>query len=160
MNGIAPDLKGSPWFLLLTVANQLQSQAVRSQNRKCLELLSSFTGRQHAVLREVCLQTMTNPSGISLKQLAEALNLSPGTVSEAVETLVCKQMLERTVCPHDRRAVQIRLAPLGMMIIQTGITQISGQISAFLKSLPETDAEQFVGTLAKFYQFIQQEKGL
>lgn len=158
MSGITPDMKNEPWFLLTYITDRLKERSARQQNRKCLELLSSLTGRQHAVMQKVCLLTMTDPAGISLKQLAEALNLSAGTVSEAVETLVCKQMLERTVCPRDRRAVQIRLAPTGAMIVQTGISLLSEQTSAFLKTLSDAEAGQFVDTLTKFYHFIEQDK--
>ena len=152
------DISRGPWFLLVSATNMLMARALRHQSRQRLELVASFTGRQHAVMRQVYLLTMKCPEGIPLKQLAAALNLSPGTVSEAVEALVRKEMLERTTCPSDRRAIQIRLAPLGVTIIHTGAALIAQETQAFLDSLPKEEADRFVATLTKFHQYMEQKK--
>ena len=154
------DISRGPWFLLVAATNELMARALRHQSRQRLELVANFTGRQHAVMRQVYLLTMTCPEGISLKQLAAALNLSPGTVSEAVDALVRKEMLERTTCPSDRRAVQIRLAPLGAAIIHTGVELIARDTKAFLDSLPKEEADRFVATLTKLHQYMEQKKEL
>ena len=158
MSEALSDISRGPWFLLVAATNELMARALRHQSRQRLELVANFTGRQHAVMRQVYLLTMKCPEGIPLKQLAAALNLSPGTVSEAVEALVRKQMLARTTCPTDRRAIQIRLAPLGATIIHTGAELIAQETKAFLDSLSKEEAEQFVATLTKFHHYMEQKK--
>ena len=158
MSEALSDISNGPWFLLVAATNELMARALRHQSRQRLELVANFTGRQHAVMRQVYLLTMKCPEGISLKQLAAALNLSPGTVSEAVEALVRKQMLARTTCPTDRRAIQIRLAPLGATIIHTGAALIARDTEDFLDSLPKEEADRFVATLTKFHQYMEQKK--
>ncbi len=63
--------------------------------------------KQHLVMTKVCNMMKTAPAGIPLKDLAAALRLTPGTVSELVEKLVRKGALQRVQNPSDRRAVMI-----------------------------------------------------
>ena len=70
----------------------------------------SLTGSQQRLLREVALLTTPDSPGISLKSLAEDLNLSSSAVSVMVEMLVQKKILERRASEVDRRQVLIRLS--------------------------------------------------
>ena len=62
------------------------------------------------LLRELVLQTGPDSEGISLKNLADELNLSSSAVSVMVEMLVQKKVLERKSSEVDRRQVLIRLS--------------------------------------------------
>lgn len=70
----------------------------------------SLTMSQQRLLREVLLQTGPESEGISLKNLADELNLSSSAVSVMVEMLVQKKVLERKSSEVDRRQVLIRLS--------------------------------------------------
>ena len=70
----------------------------------------SLTMSQQRLLRELVLQTGPESEGISLKQLADELNLSSSAVSVMVEMLVQKKVLERKSSEVDRRQVLIRLS--------------------------------------------------
>jgi DNA-binding MarR family transcriptional regulator len=70
----------------------------------------SLTLSQQRLLRELALQTMPGSTGISLKALADELNLSSSAVSVMVEMLVQKKVLERRSSEVDRRQVLIRLS--------------------------------------------------
>lgn len=70
----------------------------------------SLTMSQQRLLRELALQTGPESEGISLKQLADELNLSSSAVSVMVEMLVQKKVLERRSSEVDRRQVLIRLS--------------------------------------------------
>ena len=82
-------------------------------------------------------------------KLAEQLQLSPGTVSEAVEKLVRKQMLDRTVCPTDRRSVHIRVSEQGMEAINLGIDQLRKDQKALLELLSEEETQTLLRLLTK-----------
>ncbi len=70
----------------------------------------SLTMSQQRLLRELALQTGPESEGISLKHLADELNLSSSAVSVMVEMLVQKKVLERRSSEVDRRQVLIRLS--------------------------------------------------
>jgi DNA-binding MarR family transcriptional regulator len=73
----------------------------------------SLTMSQQRLLRELALQTGPESEGISLKHLADELNLSSSAVSVMVEMLVQKKVLERRSSEVDRRAVSICLSEEG-----------------------------------------------
>jgi len=125
----------------------LADRGMLRQNKEMKQLISSLTIRQHQVIREVYILTKTQPEGVPLKRLAERLDLSPGTVSEAVETLVRKNALEREICPTDRRSVRIKVSPQGMEMIRVGIDQYRQDAAMLLSGLTKPEIDQLLRTL-------------
>lgn len=78
----------------------------------------SLTMSQQRLLREVALLTEPGSPGLSLKSLAEELNLSSSAVSVMVETMVQKKFLERQSSEVDRRQVLIRLSDASWKAIE------------------------------------------
>ena len=81
-----------------------------SDNQKFDADIFSLTMSQQRLLRELSLQTTPESEGVSLKSLADDLNLSSSAVSVMVEMLVQKNVLERRSSETDRRQVLIRLS--------------------------------------------------
>ena len=151
---------GNLWIPIIRIADRLRERALKVQSKKSVEMLSGLTIRQQNVISKVYLQTLTHPEGIPLKQLAEILKLSSGTVSETVEVLVRKKALERYVCPTDRRAVRIRVASEGMRIIQAGLNAYSKDCENFTRTLTGEEQKQFSSLLSRFYDYLITEKEL
>lgn len=59
------------------------------------------------------LDKLSETEGISQTQLAEALEIRPQSVSEAVRALVAKGLVKKELCGEDRRAVRIYLTEAG-----------------------------------------------
>ena len=57
---------------------------------------------------------LVHPEGLGVKALAQAVSLSPGAVSQTVQTLVDVGLIDRSTAPNDRRAVVIRLTDEGI----------------------------------------------
>ena len=95
----------------------------------------SLTGSQQRLLREVALLTTPDAPGISLKSLAEDLNLSSSAVSVMVEMLVQKKILERKASDVDRRQVLIRLSDAAW----EAVDMFDKQCSAFLDTFSEEE---------------------
>lgn len=72
--------------------------------------LRKLTVNQIRVLDRVYVLTRTRPEGISLKTLADSLQITNAATSEMVETLVHKTVITRVNNPNDRRAISIRLS--------------------------------------------------
>ena len=105
--------------------------------------------RQHQTMSLVCRLTEEKPSGVTLKELAEAMKLAPATVSELVESLVKKDFLQRVQNPEDRRAVQITLTPHGQTLLDESIRRVEGLCEKLLNGLSPAERNAMLGALAK-----------
>ena len=111
-----------------------------SANERRLEFeadIFSLTGSQQRLLREVALLTTPDSPGISLKSLAEELNLSSSAVSVMVEMLVQKKILERKASEVDRRQVLIRLSDASWKAVD----MFDNQCKSFLSTLSQEEIE-------------------
>jgi len=90
-----------------------------STNKKTQALMESLTYRQHKALVAVTLLTESNPVGITLKKLAERLNMTVPATSVLVESMVQNKIFTRVASQTDRRAVCIKLSELGLTLMET-----------------------------------------
>lgn len=139
----------SLWQILLNLSLFLTDRSHMRQSQESKNILAKLTYRQHQVLRMVYILTRSHQQGVPLKMLAEQLQLSPGTVSEAVEKLVQKQVLVREVCPTDRRSVYIRVSDQGMETINLGIAQIQEDEKILRGSLSEEEMQTLFQLLSR-----------
>lgn len=82
---------------------------------------SDLTLRQCTAVKKICTTVDLHPEGLTLKELAAELELTPGTVSELVETLVGRGIFQRRPHSGDRRKVLITLMPEYMEKLKKGI---------------------------------------
>ena len=109
----------------------------------------SLTGSQQRLLREVALLTTPDSPGISLKSLAEDLNLSSSAVSVMVEMLVQKKILERKASEVDRRQVLIRLSDAAW----EAVTEFDNVCCAFFDGLTAEEQTLLKNISAKLGSF-------
>jgi len=145
------------WRLMMRLTNFLGERGLERQNQDSRRLISGLTVRQQQVIRKVYILTLRQPEGVPLKKLAEQLELSPGTVSEAVETLVRKQALEREICATDRRSVRIRVSAQGMEMIDLCIDQYLRDAELLLSALAPEEASALVGMLERMQKKVPPE---
>ena len=107
--------------------------------------------KQHLVMKKVYEMMEKAPDGVSLKDLANALHLTPGTVSELVEALVRKDALQRVQNPHDRRAVMITVTEYSRRTILEAQEQIRNFIEVLWKDFPE---EERLDTILKLERLV------
>jgi DNA-binding MarR family transcriptional regulator len=105
--------------------------------------------RQHQTMSLVCRLTEDKPTGVTLKELAEAMKLAPATVSELVESLVKKNFLQRIQNPEDRRAVQITLTDHGQTLLDQCIKCVNGLCEKLLSELPASERTAMLNALEK-----------
>lgn len=107
--------------------------------------------KQHLVMKKVYEMMEKAPDGVSLKDLANALHLTPGTVSELVEALVRKDALQRVQNPHDRRAVMITVTEYSRRTILEAQEQIRNFIEVLWQDFPE---EERLDTIQKLERLV------
>lgn len=113
---VQAELAGSPHVdveagqLLVGVAARL----TRLHSKVLTELEVPLTFRQHRTLVRV-------RGGVtSLTELASYGNLAIPTVSEGVEVLVRRRLLNRVPSPADRRAIKLQITPAGAEAADAG----------------------------------------
>ena len=154
LNHLPDNQKSGLWQILLRLSMFLTDRSHMRQTQESKNVLEKLTYRQHQVMRMVYLLTRSHQEGVPLKMLAEQLQLSPGTVSEAVEKLVRKQMLDRTICPTDRRSVHIRVSQAGQAAIDLGIEQMRQDEKILLELLTEEETQTLFRLLSKLEENI------
>ena len=98
------------------------------------------------------------PKGIPLKDLAAALHLTPGTVSELVEKLVRKGTLQRVQNPDDRRAVMISVTEKSLTQLSEAMGMINAYVDELWKDFSEEEKKQLTTTLELLATRIEAEK--
>ena len=114
--------------------------------------------KEHMVMRKVHTMMETAPKGIPLKDLAAALHLTPGTVSELVEKLVRKGTLQRVQNPDDRRAVMISVTEKSLTQLSEAMSMINAYVDELWKDFSEEEKKQLTTTLELLAKRIEAEK--
>lgn len=114
--------------------------------------------KEHMVMRKVHTMMESAPKGIPLKDLAAALHLTPGTVSELVEKLVRKGTLQRVQNPDDRRAVMISVTEKSLTQLSEAMGMINAFVDGLWKDFSEEEKKQLTTTLELLAKRIEAEK--
>lgn len=129
------DLKKTPeyrlWRAIFTVSDGIHDAVLRN----FLQGSNDISMKQHMVMKKVCDMMEATPQGIPLKDLAAALHLTPGTVSELVETLVRRGSLKRVQNPDDRRAVMITVTEQSLKMLREAEQRINEYIKGLWEDL-------------------------
>ncbi len=85
----------------------------------------------------------------SVKQIADALDITSGAVSQLVENLVEAGFLERRIVKADRRIVKVALTRKGQHIFHHFHAHRMAKVTDFVSALDDQELTQFVGLLDK-----------
>jgi len=133
------------WRNLFDITEALRDAIIR----KYIEEGNDISVRQHMVMKKVCDMMESEPDGIPLKDLASGLCLTPGTVSELVETLVRKGALKRVQNPNDRRAVMISVTDKSLETLRSSEEKLNRYTDMICQDLAENEKEILLKLLAK-----------
>ncbi|MFM8237738.1 MAG: MarR family winged helix-turn-helix transcriptional regulator [Actinomycetota bacterium] len=80
--------------------------------------------------------------GVTLSGLAEHERVQPPTMTRIVDALVAKGLVERSVCPDDRRVSRLRATPAGRELVDGVRRRRDAYLASRLAAL--TDEERAV----------------
>lgn len=113
------------------------------------ERSENFTVSQQNILATV----YSGPEhGMMVKDIAMEVNLTPGAVSQTVETLVRMGIIERVQAEHDRRAVFVRQSAEGKKVHDALLKRINPVFDQVFTELREKDAEMFLEIMGRLVQ--------
>ena len=135
------------WQDLIQVSDMMRVHTTPAELAKW----GDVTIRQIKIMKTVWTLQNENPNGITLKRLAQDLNLSSATMSESVETLVRKNMLQRQQNPQDRREVLITLSQYSESLFNEAVRQMDALSARILADLTEQEKVFFIETMSKIF---------
>ncbi|MDO4550550.1 MAG: MarR family transcriptional regulator [Planctomycetia bacterium] len=123
-------------------------------------LMDSLSKRQEKSLFVVSRLTVTKPEGITLTELAERLHMTVPATSVLVESMVRKQLLLRVTSSKDRRAVCIKISPLGEEIHHNCCTKIEHITNSLVQDLDSAQKQAFRDVIRHLYNKLFEEENL
>ena len=135
------------WQDLIQVSDMMRIHTTPAELAKW----GDVTIRQIKIMKTVWTLQNENPNGITLKRLAQDLNLSSATMSESVETLVRKNMLQRQQNPLDRREVLITLSQYSEALFKETVHLMDALSARILADLTEQEKVFFIETMSKIF---------
>jgi DNA-binding MarR family transcriptional regulator len=118
-------------------------------DRELEELFQSFdlSTPNFAVL--VTLARIGGERGVSQRQLADALGLTPGSVSVRVDTLVAQGLVQRSADPASKRSVLVRLTAAGRERFERVVPSHLANERRLLAALSTAERDQLAALLRK-----------
>ncbi|MGM7681287.1 MarR family winged helix-turn-helix transcriptional regulator [Cytobacillus sp. Hm23] len=120
-----------------------------------IESLLQFdlTPKQSVLINIV--QTFNN---ITVKDLAEKMNISTSGVSQLLSKLEQDKYIKREINVDNRREVHINLDTKGLELYQASKEIDNKIIEKYFSKLDETEAEQFYAIVKKLHGIVMSEK--
>ncbi len=125
---------------------ELVMRASHVLRRRMREVLQPYELSPHQA-RGLGVIRSAGGEGLRLGVLAERLRVAPRSVTELVDALVAKGLVERVPDPADRRAVVVRVTGAGAELSELVHAERSAQLRAWAANLEADDREQLVRLL-------------
>ena len=139
---------------LCDVLEKLRQNSLKTYEESEADLLMSLTARQQKALVAVSHLTQNHEEGISLKILAERINMTLPATSVLVESMVRNGVLVREASVNDRRAVCIKLSPIGKRLFQNICAQMKIFTRELFEDVPEQDKKVFARVVHHLHETI------
>ncbi|PJJ71431.1 DNA-binding MarR family transcriptional regulator [Diaminobutyricimonas aerilata] len=95
------------------------------------------------------LRRAGSPYQLSPKALLQQTLVSSGTMTNRIDRLVERRLVERRTDPHDGRGILVVMTPMGRERVDSAIVQLLGSEAELLDALSKSDQERLAGLLRK-----------
>lgn len=95
-----------------------------------------------------------NKPGVKISELSKAAKMSKPAVSQMLNVLEDKSLIERMTTKTDRRVVYVKLTDKGREQFQSKAEELSSLLDKIVIELGEDDTESLVNLLDKLYDII------
>ena len=97
----------------------------------------------------VCLRQLEREEGLTLSELADAVSLSPATVSGIMVRLTDHGLVDRRRGSRDRRRVRAYLTPKGRRLIRSAPEPLQDSLIEQLRGLDDSSRTEIVTVLER-----------
>lgn len=138
------NIEHNSWTQFFRAAHMLREYALTMTEGKS----DKITIAQEKVLMVV----FSNSDGVMLKDIARELQLTPGAVSQTIDTLVRDGVLQRAASMRDRRAVIIRPTERTLRVQKANEGILREIMTQALGKVSESDRKAFTRVLGNIYE--------
>ena len=103
------------------------------------------------------LRRAGRPYELSPGRLIRETLVTSGTMTNRVDRLVARGLVERSPDPSDRRGVLVRLAPRGRQTVDGALADLLQREQGLLSGLPRQERRQLVALLRQLSGALEQE---
>jgi DNA-binding MarR family transcriptional regulator len=103
------------------------------------------------------LHMLNHEPGISQKDIAERLQITPAAVSTAMREMEARGLIERRSDPDDARQMHLYLCPFGQRIVDEAYARRRDAIARLLGELPLNEQRTIVRALERALKARQEE---
>jgi len=87
--------------------------------------------------------------GMSVKDIASFLHVSPGAVTQFIDMLIEKDLVERSEDPNDRRGIKVKLTENARSKFSNIRKGFMGGLTPYFSNFSEEELHQFINLLDK-----------
>ncbi|WP_394690145.1 MarR family winged helix-turn-helix transcriptional regulator [Hoeflea sp.] len=95
------------------------------------------------------LRRQTDERALTPGELARDMMMSPPAMTNRIDRLVARKLVERHADPNDRRALRVRLTPEGRALADTAVETHLAVEEDLLSGLSQKDRDQLAALLAR-----------
>ena len=139
-----PDLNFAPLQVLSRVG-RLAKHLDRA--RRTAFALSELESSEFDVLS--ALRRAGSPFQLSPKQLLQQTLVSSGTMTNRIDRLVTRELVQRRTDPNDGRGILVVMTPAGLSRVDAAITRLVDAEAELLGALSAAEQERLAGLLRK-----------
>ena len=114
------------------VVNRLRAGKII--DHKVSEVLKEFdiTHIQFNILR---ILEAKMPEKLSLAEVTSGLLFQTSDVSRLIDRLVTRELVDRTICPQNRRKIEVTITDKGLDVIRMAIPKIEKTLNGYYRSV-------------------------
>lgn len=133
----------------LEILDELRRDSIKALKDTDKSQMLGLTVRQGSAISQLRLMLEEMPQGVSLKSLANRLQMTVPATSLLVEALVSKGYTQRTPNPDDRRAICITLTDKGHAIFNNVYARFHAEIDRRARNLTPEELSIMAGIVEK-----------
>ncbi|MBP3964897.1 MarR family winged helix-turn-helix transcriptional regulator [Paenibacillus lignilyticus] len=100
----------------------------------------------------------SNPAGLKASELSSLMNVASPTITQTVNVLTARGLLERSADPSDRRVVRIKLTEEGARLTGLARAAMHARMNGLIEHLGEDRAALLVELLDDVFAFYHGER--
>ncbi len=134
---------------LLEILDDMRRDSIKAINAPVQKKMYGLTVRQGSAISQLKLMQEDAPEGVSLKSLAQRMQMTIPATSLLVEVMVSKGFMERNPNPNDRRAVCIKLTERGLSLFDDVYARFHDEIDRRAQELTQEELNAFSSIVEK-----------
>ncbi|ANA79902.1 MarR family transcriptional regulator [Paenibacillus glucanolyticus] len=121
-------------------------------------MISGYTPGEIRVLMGLRHHIEPNGPGMKVSEISSMMNVTSPTITQFINGLESKGLVERVMDAQDRRAVRVQLTEAGNRIVQQTYLKVKNNFNELVDFLGEEDSVKLTELLTKIYQFQEHKR--